>query len=167
LRLVVAESLAPAPRPNEGLPALGGMSEAQAREVADDFDIRVQYLQHAQLPDGVIAQSLPVGAQPGDAQLVLTVNTQPLRVPRPEIRVEVRTPEPRILAYLWFIEPGILRVRAEVTATTLEGVTFSVWQGETEGGGRVAGVWETDYPGVVHFNLTLNGIAYGGSLRVP
>jgi beta-lactam-binding protein with PASTA domain len=167
LRLVVAEGVAPPQRTAGGLPALGGMSEEQAREIAHGFDIRVQYLYDAQLPNGVVAQSLPLGAEPGDAQLVLTVNTQPMRVPRPEIQVEVRTPEPRVLAYLWFIEPGILRARAEVTATTLEGVTVTVWEGETQGGSRVAGGWETDYPGVVHFDLTLNGIAYGGSLRAP
>lgn len=165
LRLVVAESPAPSHHSN-GLPALGGMSEAQARELTRDFDIRVQYTQDAVLLDGVIAQSLPLGAQPSDGPLVLTLNARPLRIPIPDISVLVRQPEPRALGYLWFIEPGIGTMRAVVTATTLEGETQQVWQGEAQGGGRVAGVWETDYPGLVHFDLTLNGVAYGGSLRV-
>lgn len=166
LRLVVAESFAPATATPSGLPALGGMNEAQARELAAGFEIRVQVVNDAQLPDGVIAQSLPLGAQPSDGPLVLTINSRPVRVPLPEVTVVVRAPELRALNYLWFIEPGILPSIAEVTATTLEGESISVWQGLAQGGGRVSGAWQTDYPGLVRFDLTLNGVAYGGTLRV-
>jgi hypothetical protein len=38
---------------------------------------------------------------------------------------------------------------------------------QVRGGGRVDGTWTTTYPGVVRFDLTLNGEPYGGSLRVP
>jgi len=166
LRLVVAEAPLLPPAASFGLPALGGMSEAEAREVAADFEIRVQLVSDGQLPDGVIAQSLPLGAEPSDGPLVLTINRRPLRVPLPDVQVLVRNKEPRSLAYLWFIEPGILPAIAEVTATTLEGELTLVWRGLAQGGGRVSGTWETDYPGVVRFELTLNGIAYGGPLRV-
>ncbi len=165
LRLVVAE---PAVASAEtGLPPLGGLDEARARALAVGFDVRTEYVSHAGLPDGVVAQSLPAGATPSDGPLVLTVNAQPVPVPRPDPTVVVRAPEPREVGYLWFVEPGIPPVVAEVTATTLEGETTLVDRRVVQGGQSVEGAWSTTYPGVVRFDLTLNGEPYGGSVRVP
>lgn len=165
LRLVVAEPAVASEQ--TGLPPLGGLDEARARDLAAGFDVRTEYVSHAGLPDGVVGQSLPVGAAPSDGPLVLTVNAQPVPVPRPDASVVVRAPEPREVDYLWFIEPGIPPVVAEVTATTLEGETTLVDRRVVQGGQSVEGAWSTTYPGVVRFDLTLNGEPYGGSVRVP
>jgi eukaryotic-like serine/threonine-protein kinase len=165
LRLIVAE--APGERDPLGLPALGGLSEEVARTLAAGFDIEVSYVGEITLPDGVVAQSLPPGSRPSDGPLRLEVNSRPVRIPRPTPVVVVREPELRALPYLWFIEPGIPTVIAVVTATTLEGDQIVIERGEVRGGGRVEGSWATTYPGVVRFDLTLNGEPYGGSLRVP
>jgi len=165
LRLIVAD--APATLDGDALPALGGLGEEEARALAAGFAVDVVYVGVSGLPDGVVAQSLAPGARPGDGRLLLTVNAQPLRIPEPRVAVTVRTPTLRELAYLWFIEPGIPNVVAEVTATTLEGERTVVERREVRGGGRVDGTWWTIYPGVVHFDLTLNGEPYGGRLRVP
>jgi len=165
LRLIVADG--PEVVDARGLPVLGGLSEDEARSLAVDFAIDTVYVSEIGLPDGVVGQSLPPGALPQDGRLVLTVNAQPVPVPIPRVDVTVRQPAPRALPYLWFIEPGIPQVTAEVTATTLEGDRFLVARSEVRGGGRVAGTWTTTYPGVVRFDLTLNGEPYGGSLRVP
>ena len=165
LRLIVAAG--PPAVDERGLPVLGGLSEAEARALAAGFVIETSYVSEIGLPNGVVAQSLPPGALPADGPLRLTVNAQPVAVPIPRVDVTVRRPAPRALSYLWFIEPGIPRVTAEVTATTLEGERFLVARREVRGGGRVAGSWTTNYPGVVRFELTLNGEPYGGPLRVP
>jgi len=165
LRLIVADG--PPVADTLGLPVLGGLSEAAARDLAAGFAIETVYVSELGLPNGVVGQSLPPGTRPGDGRLVLTVNAQPVAVPIPRVDVTVRQPEPRALPYLWFIEPGIPQVLAEVTATTLEGEVFVVARTQVRGGGRVDGTWTTTYPGVVRFDLTLNGEPYGGSLRVP
>jgi eukaryotic-like serine/threonine-protein kinase len=165
LRLIVAE--APGARDPLGLPALGGLDEAEARSLAAGFDIEVVYVGEITLPDGVVAQSLPPGSRPSDGPLRLEVNSRPVRIPQPTPDVVVREPELRALPYLWFIEPGIPSVVAVVTATTLEGDQIVIERREVRGGGRVEGSWATTYPGVVRFDLTLNGEPYGGSLRVP
>ncbi|MDA0699903.1 MAG: PASTA domain-containing protein, partial [bacterium] len=165
LRLIVADT--PLTPDRDALPALGGLSEAEARAVAAAFAVEVTYVGESGLPDGVVAQSLAPGALPADGTLRLTVNARPIRIPEPRVFVTVRAPAPRELPYLWFIEPGIPLVLAEVTATTLEGDRVVVARSEVRGGGRVTGAWSTTYPGVVHFDLTLNGEPYGGSLRVP
>jgi len=165
LRLIVADT--PLVPDRDALPALGGLSEAEARAVAAGFAVEVTYVGDSGLPDGVVAQSLAPGALPADGTLRLTVNARPLRIPEPRVLVAVRAPAPRELPYLWFIEPGIPLVLAEVTATTLEGDRLVVARSEVRGGGRVTGAWSTTYPGVVRFDLTLNGEPYGGSLRVP
>ncbi len=165
LRLVVADPIDPG-QPT-GLPALGGLDVAAAREAAVGFDVQIAYVSDSGLPDGVVGQSLPVGAAPTDGPLVLTVNAQPVRIPRPNVRALVRRPAPREVPYLWFVEPGIPPVVAEITATTLEGDTMLVERRSVQGGERVEGRWPTTYPGVVRFDLTLNGEPYGGPLLVP
>jgi beta-lactam-binding protein with PASTA domain len=165
LRLIVAD--VPAARDPGGLPALGGLPEARARELAAGFDVEVVYVGERALPDGVVAQSLPVGARPGDGRLSLTVNARPLPIPQPTVDVIVREPARRDLPYLWGIEPGIPLVVAVVTATTLEGDQIVIDRREVRGGDRVEGAWSTTYPGVVRFDLTLNGEPYGGPLRAP
>lgn len=165
LRLVVASaSEAAAP---SGLPALGGLDEAAARALAAGFDVEVRLVSESALPDGVVAQSLPAGATPADGPLVLTVNARPVPVPRPDVTVALRTPEPRAVPYLWFIEPGIPPVVAEVTATTLDGDEVLVARRVVSGGERLEGAWVTAAVGLVRFDLTLNGAPYGGTLRVP
>lgn len=173
LRLVVARSphlgaasgAAGGALHRSGLPALGGMSESEAREVAVGFEVRVNTVADLNLPDGVIGQSLPVGATPSDGPLFLTVNARPVRIPRPEPVVLVRPLGERELSYLWFIEPGIPEVVAVVYATTLEGERLEVATTSARGGGRVEGVWRTEYRGVVRFDLELNGTPYGTPLR--
>ncbi len=165
LRLVVADPVAAAA--STGLPALGGLDVARAREFASGFDVQLAYVSDSTLPDGVVGQSLPVGATPADGTLVLTVNARPVRIPRPTVTALVRRPEPRAVPFLWFVEPGIPPVTAEITATTLEGETFLVERRSVQGGERVEGRWRTMYPGVVRFDLTLNGEPYGGPLLVP
>lgn len=164
LRLVVADPASPSTP--VGLPALGGLDEARARAMAAGFEVQVAYVGELGLPDGVVAQSLPVGATPADGPLVLTINARPVAIPLPDADVTVRAPEPRRLAYLWFVEPGIPPVLAEVTATTLEGDVVRVARRVVQGGQRVEGTWATSYPGVVEFRLTLNGEPYGDALRV-
>jgi eukaryotic-like serine/threonine-protein kinase len=165
LRLVVADPAPAAPR--RGLPPLGGLDETRARALAAGFDVRTEYVSSSALPDGVVVQSLPAGAVPSDGPLVLTVNARPVPVPLPDATAVVRTPEPRDVPFLWFVEPGIPPVVAEVTATTLEGETAVVYRRVVQGGQRVDGAWSTTYPGIVRFDLTLNGAPYGEPLRVP
>lgn len=164
LRLVVSEAQAPIAL--GGLPALGGMSEAQARSLASGFDLRVQYVSDGNLPDGVVAQSLPVGAQAHEGPLVLTVNARPVPVPLPDVRVELRQPTARGLPYRWFIEPGIPQVTAEVTARTLDGSVTVVTRQVVSGGQLLEGSYFTAQAGPVTFELTLNGQPYGEALRV-
>jgi hypothetical protein len=165
LRLIVAD--VPAARDPLGLPALGGLSEARARELAAGFDLEVVYVGERALPDGVVAQSLPVGARPG--RRPVDADRQRAAAPDPAApgRRGRASPARRDLPYLWAIEPGIPLVVAVVTATTLEGDQIVVDRREVRGGERVEGAWSTTYPGVVRFDLTLNGEPYGGSLRAP
>lgn len=164
LRLVVSEVMAPIAL--GGLPALGGMSETQAVSLAGGFDLRIQYVSDGNLPDGVVAQSLPVGAQAHEGPLILTINARPVPVPRPDVRVELRQPTARGLPYRWFIEPGIPRVTAEVTARTLDGTVVVVTRRQVSGGELLEGSYFTIQPGPVTFELTLNGQPYGEALRV-
>lgn len=164
LRLVVSEVMAPIAL--GGLPALGGMSETQAVSLAGGFDLRIQYVSDGNLPDGVVAQSLPVGAQAHEGPLILTINARPVPVPRPDVRVELRQPTARGLPYRWFIEPGIPQVTAEVTARTLDGTVVVVTRRQVSGGELLEGSYFTTQPGPVTFELTLNGQPYGEALRV-
>jgi beta-lactam-binding protein with PASTA domain len=166
LRLLVAEE-----RPGidavAGLPNLSGLSEPDARSFAGGFDVRVEYVEEGALPDGVVRQSLPPGAQPSAGALTLTVNVRPLPIPVPTVQAIVRQPRLREVPYLWLIEPGIPVQTAEVVAVTLEGVPTVVRRVQVRGGERVEGTWLTTYPGPVEFALTLNGQPYGGTQLVP
>jgi beta-lactam-binding protein with PASTA domain len=163
--LVAAEPLLVEADP--GLPSLAGMPEADARLLANGFEIRIEHIEDRALPDGVVLQSLPVGARPEDGPLVLTVNVRPVPVPRPDVAVVVRPPELRRLQFTWFVEPGIPVQTAEVTARTLRGDEVVVLRRQVRGGDVLTGSWSTTAPGPVRFALTLNGEPYGGELLVP
>jgi beta-lactam-binding protein with PASTA domain len=170
LRLLIASA---ASMPADALPLLGGLSETEARRLAAGFAIEVETISERPLPDGVIAQSLPPGALPGDGTLRLLINERPLRIPVPNAIVTIREPQERTFAYGWYVEPGIRDVVAEVEAWLGSGARIVVTRAITRGGERVEGVWASTYPGIVEFVLTLNGEAYGapqrahGTLRSP
>ena len=166
LRLLVAGAASAEPD-DGGLPNLSGMSEADARALAAGFEVRVSYLENADLPDGVVWQSLRPGTSPSDGPLELAVNVRPVPIPQPQVHAAVRRPQLRDVPYVWFIEPGIPRQLAQVTAVTLEGVRTVVRTAAVHGGDRLDGSWRTTYPGPVRFELTLNGEPYGGELLVP
>lgn len=166
LRLLVAGS-ASGPLDDAGLANLSALAETEARALAAGFDVRVSYLEDANLPDGVVWQSLPPGSSPTDGQLALAVNVRPVPIPVPQVTAVVRQPLLREVPYLWFIEPGIPSQRAEVSAITLDGVSTLVRVQQVRGGERVEGAWRTTYPGPVRFTLTLNDEPYGGELLVP
>jgi beta-lactam-binding protein with PASTA domain len=163
--LVVAEPTAA--RPPTGLPSLAGLALDDARSLAAGFDVRVETIEDRTLPDGVVLQSLPVGARASDGPLILTVNVRPVPVPRPVPSVHVREPEVRRLEFTWFIEPGIPTQSAEVRARTLRGDDVVVLRAQVRGGETVRGTWTTTAPGPVRFSLTLNREPYGGDVLVP
>lgn len=166
LRLLVAGA-ASAVMDDGALPNLAGMSEMDARALATGFEVRVSYLENADLPDGVVWQSLRPGASGSDGPLELAVNVRPVPIPLPQVHAVVRSPQLRDVQYVWFIEPGIPTQLARVTAVTLEGVRTLVRTASVRGGDRLEGSWRTTYPGPVRFELTLNGEPYGGELLVP
>jgi beta-lactam-binding protein with PASTA domain len=166
LRLLVA-SPPTAPESGAGLPSLAGLTLERARDLASGFDVRVETIEDRTLPDGVVMQSLPVGAEAGDGPLVLTVNVRPVPVPRPTPRVEVREATERELRFTWFIEPGIRTQQAQVRALTLRGDDVVVLEREVRGGETLSGTWTTMAPGPVRFTLTLNRQPYGEELLVP
>jgi beta-lactam-binding protein with PASTA domain len=166
LRLVINEG-ATEPAIGGGTPSLIGLdrSEAERRARAAGMTPTVVERGVLQLPEGVMMQS----PQPGEAAtgaIALVVNIHPRPIPVPEVRAEVLPPEPRSVAYRWFIEAGIPRVTAVVTATTLEGDRRVVARRPVEGGDTLEGVWITSDPGPISFALTLNGSSYGETLRV-
>ncbi|CAN5689563.1 hypothetical protein BH23DEI1_BH23DEI1_18940 [soil metagenome] len=163
--LVVAEPTAT--RVPTGLTSLAGLSLERARSLAPGFDVRVEEIEDRNLPDGVVLQSLPLGAEPGAGPLVLTVNARPVPVPRPDVVAELRAPEERQVEFMWLIEPGIPEQRAEVRARTLQGDDVLVVRRQVRGGDLLRGTWTTAAPGPVRFTLTLNDQPYGGDLLIP
>jgi beta-lactam-binding protein with PASTA domain len=164
VRLVVARPEGSARSGDAGLPSFVGMSLDEARRMAEALGLRptlrVEEVSDRALPEGVVDQSPPPGTSEA-TELALVVNAHPVPVPRPDVRARVREPEPRELAFRWFIEPGIPRLQARVYATTLEGDAILVHEEKVGGGDTVSGAWRTTYPGPVRFHLTLNDQPYG------
>jgi beta-lactam-binding protein with PASTA domain len=160
LRLLVAAP-PPAEAAPSGLPSLAGFPLERARSLANGFDVRVETIEDASLPNGVVMQSLPPGSSPSAGPLVLTVNVRPVRVPLPEVRVEVRESEPRLVPFAWQIESGITERTAEVHARTARGDDVLVLRRTVRGGESVTGTFATSVPGPVRFTLTLDGHVYG------
>ena len=167
LRLLVAQGSPSVPDVAHSVPDVTGLSEAQARALLAPSPIEVRYLYDAALPDGVVWQQPPPGAEEVGSTLTLGVNQRPLVIPRPTIDAQVRRPQLREIPYLWFVEPGIPTQTAVVTATTLDGERSVVRSVAVRGGERVEGTWWTTYPGPVRLRLTLNDEPYGDELLVP
>ena len=160
LRLTVARPERNLASSSEGLPSFVGLTLEEARELAGQLDITVEYISDRTMPEVVVDQSPPAASEGGE-ELTLFVNVHPVTIPVPDVRGRIRPPEPRELGFSWFIEPGIPQQLARVYATDLEGNTRLVWLELVEGGESVEGVWRTTVTGPVRFDLTLNEQPYG------
>ena len=170
LRLIVAQGTTPAAQEPAALPSFVGLSEEEALELAqrllgDDATVELIPVADRRLPEGVVDQSPPAGAEPGDS-LGLYVNLYPVVVPRPDASAGIREPEPREVPYRWFIEPGISQQTARVYATNLAGDRVLVDTVRVQGGEMLEGAFTTTEPGPIRFSLTLNGEPYGGTQLV-
>lgn len=160
LRLNVAAGQ-PGGEQAELLPSLTGLDVAAVRRALPGRQLEVRTTGTTSLPEGVILQDPPAGSVAPSGVLTVTVNLHPKRTPVPRATVQVRTPQPRLLSYNWFIEPGIGNQTAQVFARTLAGDRILVASHRVRGGDRVEGNWPTTHPGVIHFQLRLNNEPYG------
>ena len=163
-------ALGPAPEGAEGAPNLIGLSESAARALAaaTGLDLEVTLLESPDeslnLPEGVVDQTPPPGT-PVSGSLGVLLNLHPQAIPRPEVRAFVRPAETRSLPYRFRVEPGLGRLTARVTATTVAGEVFPVVAGRTvTGGDWLEGVWRTREPGPVTFTLYLGNAVYQDQL---
>lgn len=147
------------------MPSFIGLTEAQARARAAGYQVTVTAVSDPARPEGVVEQRPEEGAWTDGGPLELVVNTRPQPIPVPQPIVEVRSPTERSLAYDWFIEPGIGEQTARVYAIDLDGLEQLVSQRQVQGGQRVQGTFDTNYPGVITFRLTLNNEPYGDLQR--
>jgi beta-lactam-binding protein with PASTA domain len=149
-----------------GIPDVTGRSAPEARAILEalGMDVRLEPVRASGLPDGVILQDPPPGATLGPVA-TLSVNAAPrvLTVPTPTARL--MEPQPVAYPYRFLVEPGIPAVDATVVAFTGDG-EIEVDAARVQGGGEIAGVFETRIPDVTGFELRLNGIAYA-RLDVP
>ncbi|HEX7004298.1 MAG TPA: PASTA domain-containing protein [Trueperaceae bacterium] len=164
LRLTVARPERNLASNESGLPSFVGLSLEEARELAGSLELTVEQIADRTIPEVVVDQSPPPATE-GARELTLVVNVHPLVIPTPDVQANIREPEPRELAFRWFIEPGIPEQLARVYATDLEGNTRLVWVERVEGGESVEGVWRTMVTGPVRFSLTLNDQPYGIDLQ--
>ncbi len=144
----------------EPLESFVGLSLAEARARAGDFDITVTNVSDTSRPEGVLSQEPPAGSWVADGNLHLSVNVHPRVIPLPNPEIDIVEPAERDLAYNWYIEPGIPVVTARVYATSLQGQEQLVAQQQVQGGEWVQGTFDTSQP-MVTFRLTLNGDPYG------
>jgi beta-lactam-binding protein with PASTA domain len=167
LRLTVAGS--PAPRLGEStLPDLWTMSREDAEHAIQEagFQVgRVQEVQVASLPSGVVVQNPGAGALPGESGGVetgveLTVNIRPVAV-TVEPSVEVREPPPCEFPYRFALESGIADGEVVVIAQIRDGNPQRLRRLRAGGGEVVEGLWTITDAGPVTFGLTFNGIPYG------
>lgn len=156
-----------------GAPDVVGLDEEAATELAtaDDWAVAITRLGSLALPAGVVVDQVPApGLElPADTprRLVLVVNNHPVALSDPGVRVIVREPQPREVAYAWTILPGIARTRAQVWARSLDGSRTLVATPLVEGGEVLRGTWRTSDPGPITFELLLGDIPYGDPLLVP
>jgi len=157
----------------DGAPDLVGMSleEAQRAAASGDWTLEVRRLASQALPASMVVDQAPApGSPPTDGsprQLALTLNVHPVALRDPGVRAVVREPEPRQVAYAWTILPGIASTRAQVWAHSLDGSRTLVATPTVEGGEVLRGVWTTNDPGPLTFELLLGDIPYGDPLMVP
>lgn len=164
LRLVVQVGTAAG---GGGAPDVVGLGLADAQRVATGWNVSVTSLANPGLPEGVVAQ-VPAPGEVGEGNgLTLLVNAHPIGLNTDGVRVVVREPELRNVAYAWTIFPGIRTQEAVVWATDIEGVRVLVDVVEVTGGEIFRGVWRTAAPGPVRLELYLAGAPYGQPLLVP
>jgi beta-lactam-binding protein with PASTA domain len=168
VRLVVASSASRAIA-DDGFANFIGMSERQARALARTQGVNPSFeaVSRPGLPEGVIMQSPAPNSNSTSNSVALTLNVQPVAVPRPDVRAEVLlTPsEPRTFRYRWDIDTDIAPQIAEVRAELVNGETLLLSRAMVAGGEVIEGTWTSDMRGPVTFRLTLNGFAYGEPLR--
>lgn len=171
LQLTVAGS--PAPRLGEStLPNLWTMSREDAERaiVEAGFQVgRIQEVQVASLPQGVVVQNPGAGALPSesgeDRSVDLTVNLRPVAV-TVEPTVEVREPPPCEFSYRFALESGIAEGNVVVIAQIRGGNPQPIRRLRARGGEVVEGVWTLRDTGPVTFGLTFNGIPYGEPVTI-
>ena len=142
-----------------GLP----LADARRRLTRADLDARVDAVETADLPVGVLLQDPPPGsarAAAGDA-VRLVVNGAPRALPRPTPEVPAAPPEVRWMPYRFEVPEGLPASRAVVLATTRDGVRSEVVRTDVEGGDVLRGTWPTIQPGPVTFDLRIDGTPYG------
>lgn len=150
-----------------GAPDVVGLPLAEAQRVAGGWNVTVSSLANPGLPEGVVAQT-PAPGQTGEGNaLALLVNAHPVQLNTDGVRVIVREPQLRSVAYAWTIFPGIRTQTAEVWATDIEGVRVLVERVEVTGGEIFRGSWLTNAPGPIRLELYLAGAPYGQPLLVP
>lgn len=167
VRLVVASSVSRAIA-EDGFANFIGMSEAQALDLARAQGVNPIFepISRPGLPEGVIMQSPAPNSNSTSNNVTLTLNVQPVTIPRPNIQTEVNlSGEPRTFSYRWNIETGIAPQIAEVRAELVNGETLLLSRAMVAGGEVIEGTWTTDMRGPVTFQLSLNGFAYGEPLR--
>lgn len=169
LRLVVQKGpgSAAGSQQAQGVPSLVGMDLSQARAAATGYSIATTTVESPQLPQGVILQSPPPGADPGNHKLALTINVHPVQLAPPGAVATVKQPQLRRVPFAWSIQPGISQQIATVYAQPLNGKRRLVDRTTVTGGDVLRGTWLTDYPGPVTFYLELGGQPYGSPLFVP
>lgn len=150
-----------------GAPDLVGLSLADAQRVAGAWNVNVNSLANPGLPEGVVAQTPAPGESGEGNALTVLVNAHPVPLSTDGIRVVVREPQLRQVAYAWTIFPGISTQSAEVWATDIEGRRVLVERTQVTGGEIFRGTWLTNAPGPVRLELQLEGTPYGQPLLVP
>ncbi|MFA5550353.1 MAG: PASTA domain-containing protein [Trueperaceae bacterium] len=150
-----------------GAPDLVGLPLAEAQRVAGGWNVSVTSLANPGLPEGVVAQTPAPGETAEGNDLALLVNAHPVSLSLDGVRVVVREPQLREVAYAWTIFPGIRTQEAEVWATDIEGVRVQVAVEQVTGGEIFRGSWLTNAPGPVRLELYLAGAPYGQPLLVP
>lgn len=160
LRLLVAAGARDA---SNVAPNLIGLSLEEAEQTAVAAGFRAEAsreLATPSLPQGVVAQSPAPGEPASSERLELTLNLHPVTIPIPRVRTEVKEPEPRLVPYTFYIEPGIPEGTALVTASVGTQRETTVRLTRAGGGDTLSGDWATDSLGPVTFELSLNGIPY-------
>lgn len=168
VRLVVASS-ASRMIADDGFANFIGMGESQALALARAQGVNPSFetVSRPGLPEGVIMQSPAPNSNSTSNNVTLTLNVQPVTVPRPDVRAEVTltASEPRTFRYRWDIATDITPQIAEVRAELINGETLLLSRAMVAGGEVVEGTWTSDIRGPVTFRLTLNGITYDEPLR--
>ena len=143
-------------------PALLGMSLAEAKRIAPNYQFKITEINSSHLANGIVSQSPAVGKSINGNIIDLVVNNYvpPITIPVPRVNVKIRAPEPRNLDFAWATEKNLSPSNYEVLAILADGTTISVQKGRVKGGDIVSGSWLTNTTGPVRFKLYLNGFQY-------